>query len=132
MTATDNDTRGSNAAPSSRSGLTPVVSAPATNPTGSKTMSAGMRNRLASTCEPTASTRIRPVPTRIWFVVTPAFHNATFINDLPAVQLQTDDGSRRLTMDLGDQCNTLIGQCLHSPEVMAGEAGIITLLRGCT
>jgi hypothetical protein len=23
-------------------------------------------------------------------------------------------------MDLGDQCNTLIGQCLHSPEVMAG------------
>ena len=32
-------------------------------------------------------------------------------------------------MDLGDQCNTLIGQCLHSPEVMAGESGLITLLR---
>src|SRR5260370_22575120 len=34
MTATDNDTRGSNAGPSSRSGLTSVVSAPAAKPTG--------------------------------------------------------------------------------------------------
>ena len=49
--------------------LTSVVSAPAMNPAGSKTISAGMCSRLASTCEPTASTRMRPIPNRIWSVV---------------------------------------------------------------
>jgi hypothetical protein len=65
-----------------------MVSAPAAKPTGSKTMSAGMRSWLASTCEPTASTRIRPTPMRIWFVVTPVFHNAESVIRLPAVHLQ--------------------------------------------
>ena len=72
MTATDNDTSGSNAGPNSLSGLTSVVSAPVMKPAGSSTMIAGMCSLLASTWAPTASTRIRPMPIRIWFVVTQA------------------------------------------------------------
>lgn len=70
ITATDNDTRGWKAAPNSRCGLTSVVTAPAMKPAGSKMISAGTRSLLASTCEPTASTRISPIPARTWFVVT--------------------------------------------------------------
>jgi hypothetical protein len=69
MTATASETSGWNADPSSRSGLTSVVSAPAMNPAGSRMISAGIRSRLASTCEPTASTRIRPTPSRTWSVL---------------------------------------------------------------
>ena len=49
MTATASDTSGWNAAPSSRSGFTSLVSAPAMKPAGSKMISAGIRSRLAST-----------------------------------------------------------------------------------
>ena len=56
---------GWNAAPSRCLGLTSLVSAPAMNPTGSRRMSAGMRNRLASNWEPTARTTISPKPSRI-------------------------------------------------------------------
>jgi hypothetical protein len=73
--ATDKDTSGSNAGPSSFCGLTSLVSAPATNPAGSSTMMAGMRRRLARTWDPTASARIRPTPVRIWLVVKPASDN---------------------------------------------------------
>ena len=75
MTATDNDTSGSNAGPSRRCGLTSVVSAPAAKPAGNSTMIPGMRRRLARTWDPTASARIRPTPIRIWFVVTPASYD---------------------------------------------------------
>jgi hypothetical protein len=49
MTATASDTSGWNAAPSSRSGLTSLVSAPAMKLAGNKMISAGIRSRLAST-----------------------------------------------------------------------------------
>ena len=65
MTATASDTSGWNAAPSSRSGLTSLVSAPAMKPAGNKMISAGIRSLLASTWEPTASTKIRPTPNKI-------------------------------------------------------------------
>ncbi|HEY5396249.1 MAG TPA: hypothetical protein VIL16_12710 [Trebonia sp.] len=70
ITPTASETKGWNAVPSSRCGLTSAVSAPTTNPTGSRMISAGMRSRLASTCEPTASSRIRPTPNRTWSVLT--------------------------------------------------------------
>ena len=69
ITATASETSGENADPSRRSGLTSVVSAPAVKPAGSKMISAGIRSRLASTCEPTASTTIRPTPNRTWSVL---------------------------------------------------------------
>ena len=69
ITATASETSGWNAAPSRCCGLTSVVSAPAVKPAGSRMISAGMRSRLASTCEPTASTTIRPTPNRIWSVL---------------------------------------------------------------
>ena len=65
ITATASDTSGWKAGPSSLSGLTSLVSAPAAKPTGSKTISAGIRRRLASTWDPTASNTIRPRPMRI-------------------------------------------------------------------
>jgi hypothetical protein len=46
------------------SGLTSVVSALAVKPAGSRMISAGIRRRLASICEPTASTKIKPTPNR--------------------------------------------------------------------
>jgi hypothetical protein len=36
------------------------------NPTGSRTMTAGIRNLLARTCEPTASANVRPTPKKTW------------------------------------------------------------------
>src|SRR5215470_15698720 len=69
ITATESETSGWNAAPSRRSGLTSVVSAPTVKPAGSRIISAGMRSRLATTWEPTASTKIRPTPNRIWSVL---------------------------------------------------------------
>ena len=56
ITATASETSGWNAAPSRRPGLTSLLSAPAMKPAGSRMIRAGMRSRLASTCEPTAST----------------------------------------------------------------------------
>jgi hypothetical protein len=70
MTATDSDTSGWNAAPSSGYGLTSVASAPAMKPGGSKMMIAGIRSWLASTCEPAASTGIKPTLSKTWSVVT--------------------------------------------------------------
>ena len=66
ITATASETSGWNADPSRRCGLTSVVIAPAVNPAGSRTISAGIRSPLASTCDPTASTTIRPTPRRTW------------------------------------------------------------------
>ena len=47
-----------------------MVIAPAIKPVGSRMISAGIRRRLARTCEPTARARIRPTPSRTWLVVT--------------------------------------------------------------
>src|SRR6266702_678909 len=70
MTATASDTSGWNAAPSNCWGSTSVVIAPAVKPAGSRRMIAGIRRRLASTCEPNASATMRPTPSWTWLVVT--------------------------------------------------------------
>jgi hypothetical protein len=90
MTATASETSGWNAGASRRCGLTSVVSAPAMKPAGSKMISAGIRSRLASTCEPTASSKIRPMPIRTWSVVTAA----PFRGSGPAAPTWADGGWR--------------------------------------
>src|SRR6266567_6162398 len=70
MRATASETIGWNSDPRRLLGLMSSVRAPAMKPTGSRTIRAGMRTRLARTCEPTASTTVRPKPKKMWSAVT--------------------------------------------------------------
>ena len=70
ITPTATDTNGWYKDPSRSLGCTSVVRMPAMNPTGSRTTIAGSRRPLATSCEPTASTRTSPIPRSRALVVT--------------------------------------------------------------
>ena len=68
ITPTATETNGWYSGPSKSLGRTSLVRMPATNPTGSRTTIAGSRNSRANSCEPTASTTTRPIPSSNSFV----------------------------------------------------------------
>ncbi len=88
-----------------------VGAQPARDETGrQQAMSAGRRSLLASTWEPAARTRIRPVPVGIWFAV-------TRFSITPGWRLVA---IRSLTVDAGSRtrANTRSSRCSHFAEVM--------------
>src|SRR5450755_696388 len=112
MAATTRETNGWNVGPSSRTGFTSLVAAPAANPTGSKTMIAGMRRRLASTWETTARTSVSPAPSSIWLVVTAAPAAAT-----SGPGRASGGRPRGLCVDVGQHTDLGGGECAFPARV---------------
>src|SRR3984957_4676416 len=136
MTATASDTIGWKTGPSSLLGLTSLVRAPAAKPTGSKMISAGIRKRLASTCDPTASTTVRLRPMSSWFVVTsdssrtPAVRPHPLRGARPATPAKfasgmADDGQAASQARYGLLLLTLIAAFLFSAATQSHWGGAV-------